>query len=977
MKRILLPLFTAIALAGCVSTGKNAQKAGTEYLGADVLWRPREWIIFNMLNEQGKGFDLKFTVRDMNTYVHAPAPVFFFVISPDSKILIRQFLEDDGITGGNFKQQDGIYDPYADFRYRQWHRANSPNGIPPHKTRSPYLEHPEKLPTRTVSLNVPAAGKGIYRVVVVGRWDHWISVDSSLPMPTGINPGAGPLYVHGANLDKSFFYVPAASKEIGLMTTEEVQPYNAQMTVKNLQGKVLKHVKASGFATYMTLTPEKKDTVYELDLKAENTGVCLHGAGFPFVICPDAATASKLHGGMQVDAQGRITYHKCSRELDAWLDSLKPEDLKVGVKLNDQQRKLVLTGETGIAKYKVTLGQIETLIKNQNIDPKSKDYGKITGKVGWFDTTELLALAAGAKIKGNVYYGNPALIRRVLLASIKNIRILTPELRFEGAPVPWTAKPVTHYFYLPGRSNWYGLGLDGQHALSLELMKDVTVKGLPQNVVEAWKDACRIWAAGRANMHVGEVANQWGWNYMIMKGIYLATGDPEIKAMLIRHGKLVSKPDLYGRINPDETPFDHKIGRLDTDCGGTRSGYMPEQLGFDGEYSCEQTMLWGSVWKLTKSPAIVKWFNRFNILKTHLTLPRDGSKPKFCFSETSSPTDLNFRTRYMTMKNHQPEELVGQIEYLDLWFPPKDQSAVKPWPCMESGSFSRVIDNKFYFIKQGDYYAILYGGPRLPLWANWSEANIIGNSLNFDGPAGPSYGGWGRSANKPGGISALWVKDCGIVSLGQNHSIMDSNTIWGHALKPLFKKWNQDVDPTEFAACFGQPDVEFDPVAKVYQITEMIPNVPLVVRRRMEFKQNHIDVKVEIEALEQFECRDLNYSIPFYADKRTLTGFCKENKFAIAVPKALDTPTRPPHPTPELEKKRYTNKCFVADGFSITAANGAGAVYRFNKEFTVKLLTPIRYRPQQCSAGTLMLELPIRWKAHKKFDVSYTINLTR
>ncbi len=143
MKRLSLSLLAAIALTGCMSTDSTPKKPGTEYLGADVLWRPREWLIFNMLNEQGKGFDLTFTVRDMNTYVQAPAPVFFFVIGPDSRILVRQFLEDDGITGGDFKHQDGIYDPFADFRYRQWHRANSPGGMPAHKTRSPYLEHPK------------------------------------------------------------------------------------------------------------------------------------------------------------------------------------------------------------------------------------------------------------------------------------------------------------------------------------------------------------------------------------------------------------------------------------------------------------------------------------------------------------------------------------------------------------------------------------------------------------------------------------------------------------------------------------------------------------------------------------------------------------------------------------------------------------------------------------------------------------------
>ena len=153
------------------------------------------------------------------------------------------------------------------------------------------------------------------------------------------------------------------------MTTEEVVPYKAQMTVKNLNGKVLKNVKATGFATYLKLTPEKKNTVYELDLKTGGTGVCLHGTGFPFVFCPDAATAAKLRGGMQVDAKGRITYHKCIRELDSWFDTLKPDDLKVNVKPNAKQRKIVLTGKSGISSYKVTLGQIEKLIKKS--EPRS------------------------------------------------------------------------------------------------------------------------------------------------------------------------------------------------------------------------------------------------------------------------------------------------------------------------------------------------------------------------------------------------------------------------------------------------------------------------------------------------------------------------------------------------------------------------------------------------------------------------------
>ncbi len=975
MKRLLLSLCAALALAGCMSTEKAEKKPGTEYLGADVLWRPREWLVFNMLNTQGKEFELTFTVRDMNTYIHGPAPVFFFVVGPDSRILARKFLEDDGVTNGNFKYQDGVYDPFADFRYRQWHRANSPNGVPPEKERSPYLKNPEKLQARTVTMKVPAAGKGIYRVAVVGRWDHWISVDSSLPMPTGITPGAGPLYVHGATLAKSYFYVPKQAQDIGLMLTEEVPPYNAGMTLKKCCGKVVKSVKASGFATYIAITPDKKDTVYQLDIKHNTPGVCLHGKGFPFVMCPDAATAKALRGGMMVDAKGNDIYHQCTLTIANWLNSLQKKDLVVNVKPNKQQRNIQLEGRGDIGSVKVKLWEVEKLLESQDIDPKSKDFGKINyKKIRGNKAMYALALAAASKVKGNVYYGNPAIIRRVLLTQAERIKMLTPELRFEQVPMPWKKKDkLAAYFDLPGRSNWYGLGLDARNAYFLKSIKDVASKGLPPKVIEAWKNALRIWAAGRANMHVGEVANQWGWNYMVMKGIYEATGDKEIKDLLLRHGKLVSAPGLHGRLNPDKTPFDRRVGYLDTDCGGTESGYMPEQMGFDGEYSCEQTLLWREVWHLTKQKDIVDWFNRFNILKTFLTLPRDAAKPRVAFSETSSPTDLNFRTRYMTMKNHQPKELVGQIDYLDLWFPPKDNSCVKPWPCMEKGDFAKIIGKKFYFIKDGDYYAILYGGPRLPIWANWSEMTQSGDSANFDGPAGAGYGSWGRSANKPGGISALWVKGCGIVSLGQNHTVRDTNTVWGHALKPLYKVWRDDVDPTEFAACYGQPDVVFDPASKIYQITESIPDVPVAVRREMKFERNRIKVKVEVEALEDYVCKDLNYSIPFYSDNRIVSAFLKGKKVQLTIPKALKTPTRPKRPTASIEVKRLANPTVTVDRLSVTAKNGAGVEYNFNAPFKMKVLTPFRYRPQQSAGGAFMLSLPNKLHKNQKIVFTYII----
>lgn len=978
--------FTAVLLALAVSGCRSGQapevpdwrgkEPGTAYLGDDVLWRPREWLIFHMLDDKGTGFRLRFTVRDMNTYVHGPAPVLFRAVAPDGRIVAGEFLPDDGVTGGDFSCQDGIYDPYADFRYRQWHRVNSPGGIPPEKRRSPYLSHPEKLPYRTVVLSVPAAGKGVYRIVVAGRWDHWISVTPDRPLMTGVHPGAGPLYVNGSTLDRSYFYVPAAAGDIGLAVTEEVPPYRCGMTLEDDRGQVLKQADADGFCTWFDLKPAG-ETVCRLDLCGTGwSGICLHGRGFPFLLCPDAATAERLRGGMEIDSRGRETFHACIRELNSWADSLTRKDLEVNVTLSPQQHKAVLEGECGIGGIRVSLENAARIIDAQNVDPASPEFGTVSRVVPGVDNLNCLALAAGCDRPDNPYYGNPGLIRRVLLGMLAQIRRFDPAFRFEANDFPYeAAKHPTTYFQLPVRSNWYGLGLDSGFVDAVLLLNPVADRGLPEKAIAAYKQSLRLWAMGRMNMNAGEVANQWGWNYFQMKKIANLLGDPEIDAAIRRNATLVSTPNLFGRINPDRTPFDRKIGRLDADCGLTPSGYMPEQLGFDGEYSCEQTLLWGKIWRFTRQDCIVDWFDKFNQLKTFLTLSRTGDAPDTPFSQSCSPTDLNFRTRYMTHKNGQPQEMIGRVKFLDLWFPKKGMVPAEPWPCLTPTPFVKVIDDKFFFINTKTYYAILYGGPRQPLWANWGAPVFRGNSVNFAGYEGPGYGGWGVSANKPGGISALYVKGCGPVSLGQNNTVMDSDTVWGKALHPLFEVWRkEDVDPAEFAACYARPEVRFDAKKREYVLNELVPYVPLAVKRTLAFSDDCIDVTVEVRALEAFRCRELNYSIPFFADRRRVTLIDGAHRIPVTLKPVL-TPTRPPKPDGGLERGRVGETRLRANVLEIASEDGKGVEYSFDRPQEFRILQPFRYREVAPAGGSFVMTLPDEFAQNTVVRFSYRIRI--
>ncbi len=981
LKRMISAGAAALLLgaAGCIAPEKTENATpeerenavGTAYLGEDVLWRPRENLLFHMKDELGSGFRLRFTVQDMNTYIHAPAPLYFQVVGPDDRILVSARLEDDGITGGNFAHQDGIYDPFADFRYRQYHRANTPGGMPPGKSRSPYLRNPEKLPFRVVELDVPAGGKGLYRVLVTGRWDHFISMTSDRPIPTAIHPGTGPLAVVGKSLAKSWFYVPEDAKDIVISVTEEELPYSVKMTLRDESGKIVDSAKAKGFCTFLMPRNIRKGAVYQLEIAGAKPGTCLHGRGFPFVFAPDAATAKAIRGGLEMDEKGRTSLHHFTRVFRNWSDRLKAAGLEVKAAPGRHKKTLEFQ------KTKFTLKQVAEALKKQNLDPASPEFGSLEGRFPRGPRyIDVLVAAASLDVPGNPYYGNRALVNRCLLAAVPLMNRMSSIYRFDGADMPFIRPDkVTEFWDVSTRSNWYGLGLDPWH-VSIPSGLGRLLDQFPAEVRDSWKQVYRLWASGRKNMHVAEVSNQWGYNMSSMVRIYNWLGDADLKMEIQRAQRLVASPNLYGRIEPDRTSFDDRIGKLDTDAGFTDAGYMPEQFGFDGEYTCEQTWLWGDIWKQFPCEDTVRWFDRFNILKTHLTmLKRDGQEKNFnTFSHTCSPTDLNFRTRYMTHKNGQPAEMIGRVTYLDLWKGEKGVAPAKPWPCLEPGDFVRKIAEKYLFIKSGRTYSILYTGPRLQPWCDWSEIVLRGtNSLDFDGPAAMGYGGYDR-ATKPGALSGVYMQGYGVAILGQNHTVGDSNTVWGRARKPLFRVWRKaDVNPEVFASCYAQPEISFRENEKRYVIREKIPLVPLDVTRTLQFDGEKIHVRGEIRALADFDCQELNHSIPFAADDKTVSIALGNRTAPLALPKTVDTPTRPKAPTRSLETVRWNNPPFRADRIVVKDKNGSTMRITFDKPYDFRLLTPFRYRAIASSGGSFVMRFPAKLKQGEVIRFAYTI----
>lgn len=301
---------------------------GTAWLGPDVLWRPREWLVFHLQDDAGGGFALDLTVRDMNLYMQGARPVHVHVTGPTDQILLRHEMPDDGITAGDPAQREGIYDTFSDFRYREWHRIHSPGGVPPGKSRSSLLRRPEILPARDLRLQVPDDGPGLYRVTVIASWDHWISLTPDRPLPTGVHPGPGPLALHGDRFASgAYLWIPSTTQHLNVSVSEEVQPFAASLALHDEAGELIARRSARTFQTYVVDEEPTHDSVYRVSVSGARPGACLHINGVPPVLAPDAETARRLHGGLTVDEQGRHTFYRHQRVLDRWVDGLTAEEL--------------------------------------------------------------------------------------------------------------------------------------------------------------------------------------------------------------------------------------------------------------------------------------------------------------------------------------------------------------------------------------------------------------------------------------------------------------------------------------------------------------------------------------------------------------------------------------------------------------------------------------------------------------------------
>ena len=939
--------------------------AADAFTGPDILWRTHDWLVFYLYDASGEGMNLQVDVRDMNTYVQAPRPIQLLVIGPEDEILARQLVEDDGIVGGDPEHCDGIYDPFQDARFRQWHHRFSPDGYPPGKRRSPYLTNPQDLPVRQQTLKVLAGSPGIYRVYVMATWDTWISLTPDRPLPAAVHPGTGPFYVHGDRFNDVWFWAPPGVKDLGFRITEEVAPYNWQLTLLDEMGEELGRTEPRGFCSYLIHPAAAGDKLYNLRVTGNSPGCNLHLGGFPAILAPDRDTARLFRGGIEIDKRGRWLYHQHQKALLRWAESLTPE--AVAVKVHPPKTPFVVS-DTWV-RPAVTTSDIPAILETQDLDPSSPTYGRfrpsgnpaLDRRFTFFNQqADCLAAAAAAPEAGD-YYSHPGLIRRIVLARIVSDLVkLGPTLSYDidaDFPQVYTIKSDS-FWGPPWRSSWYIMGHDVKHIQTALKIREVIDGAVPSDVVDRWKKSVRLWGHGRAIVQAGECSNQWCENLSYLSQVLTWVPDDYLREALGQNITLLTTPGAWGRTNPTITPdargAKFGYGGLRADVGRLGCGTLGDGFGFDAEYGNEQVTFIREAWSFTRHPGIADWCKDFYRLKAHLAMPVSGmpGDPLTC------PTDMSHRTPYHKAVTPVLPE-TDQFPYASIFKAGQDRDS--KLPCMESGAFVRSIDDIFHFVKTPSYYAIAYSGDATPLHQVFGylarSENGTTELLGF-GPQGYGHKYWLPS--KLAGLSAVFVPDCGPVLLSSAQDVSLTNNLWGRLKQPIPVPIASEIDGRVISGSLVVPISEFDGKQRTLRKSGEILFTPLKWERTIRFMDDRLSVHLIVRADEAVELDELYECLPvMVVDKQvrlfdasmTDVGLCR---FTADAQKA----------NPQVLPG---DRLVLA--FDVAARAGAGALFRLDHPYRIHV------EPQFKGAGTgsINLALPTQFTANESIEVRYEI----
>ncbi len=335
---------------------------GAAFAAEPVCYRLYDDLGAFVNNPEGKDFTLTLDVRDINRVGRGPSELLVKVYDPDGRAVVREVVPDDGVNAL------GTGPTLAGWDHEAWYYETCySRGLEP-VVRWSSASDPARLAAmskRTLTYSVKGGGKGVYRVILAGSPDHYVSLATEPALSFGVNGGPDWAHGHHALFKRCYLYVPKGAAGIGLGLLELDRPRGRRAVLKTMDGKVLTlqqvtrartgdvekqtplTMSVDGSDGYVSIAGEfEKPGQYDDQVLAfevsDGPGDYFLGVDIlmpkeqrnwrgqprvPAVLCPDEQTARAVRNGALYH-DGEVFWQMNQVRLWDWLKTLKPEDLK-------------------------------------------------------------------------------------------------------------------------------------------------------------------------------------------------------------------------------------------------------------------------------------------------------------------------------------------------------------------------------------------------------------------------------------------------------------------------------------------------------------------------------------------------------------------------------------------------------------------------------------------------------------------------
>lgn len=335
-----LGCLTAWAVVVAALVGGAGRVQGAE-AGA-ATYRLYEGVTVYVHNPDGVAFDVRLELRDLNLMAQGPREVLFKVYDPDGRPVVREIIPDDGVTTAAFAGPAG---GWAD--EFQYYASLYVRGTKPSYRWSAWSE-PGRLSAvaaRRFDRRIGGGAKGVYRIVLAGASDHYVTVTLTPGLRHGVAGHPTWLHGHGAGLARSYIYVPPDTVGVFFAIAEPDRPETRTFRLSGPDGDVLFEGRASGGyrrsggrahsdttikfadpAAYagklltLDVSDGPGDYLVKVTLQQPKEGIFKEylGMGSMAVHCPDPETAMAIRGGTFVE-DGLLFWHPFQARFHRWL----------------------------------------------------------------------------------------------------------------------------------------------------------------------------------------------------------------------------------------------------------------------------------------------------------------------------------------------------------------------------------------------------------------------------------------------------------------------------------------------------------------------------------------------------------------------------------------------------------------------------------------------------------------------------------